>query len=258
MEETRVCTRCGIEKNISCFRKSFNKTYNKYYYRSYCHDCELEYSRKYELTRPERKEYNKVKNKEYRETHKEELRDYNKKYREEHFEEIQKQRKEYYENNREKVIEQRKKYYNKNKDKIIEYHHRYNRENSKMLVEKAGIYQKHRVETDEFYRFKRLIRDCVLKSFKRTNHRKSSYAREIIGIDFDQAWEYLKNTWKKNYGKEYNGELYHIDHIIPLSIAKTEEDVIKLCHYTNLQLLKPEDNLEKSDKLDYIISDKEG
>ena len=29
---------------------------------------------------------------------------------------------------------------------------------------------------------------------------------------------------------------WHIDHIIPLSTAKTEE-AIKLCHYTNLQPL---------------------
>lgn len=38
----------------------------------------------------------------------------------------------------------------------------------------------------------------------------------------------------------YNGELnygWDIDHIIPLSSARTEEDVIRLNHYTNLQPL---------------------
>lgn len=37
-----------------------------------------------------------------------------------------------------------------------------------------------------------------------------------------------------------NGELdygWGMDHIIPISYAKTEEDVIKLNHYTNLQPL---------------------
>jgi hypothetical protein len=45
-------------------------------------------------------------------------------------------------------------------------------------------------------------------------------------------------TWD-NYGL-YNGELnygWDIDHIIPLSSGKTEDDLINLNHYTNLQPL---------------------
>lgn len=61
-------------------------------------------------------------------------------------------------------------------------------------------------------------------------------------------------TWE-NYGK-YNGELnygWDIDHIIPSSSAKTEEDVIKLNHYSNLQPLCSYINrYVKMSKLDYI------
>lgn len=45
-------------------------------------------------------------------------------------------------------------------------------------------------------------------------------------------------TWE-NYGK-YNGELNHgwdIDHIIPLDSAETEEELLDLCKFTNLQPL---------------------
>jgi hypothetical protein len=42
---------------------------------------------------------------------------------------------------------------------------------------------------------------------------------------------------------------WHIDHIIPLSSAKTEDEVYILCHHTNLQPLWAEDNLKKSNKI---------
>jgi hypothetical protein len=42
---------------------------------------------------------------------------------------------------------------------------------------------------------------------------------------------------------------WHIDHIIPLSSAKNENDVYTLCHYTNLQPLWAEENLRKSNKI---------
>lgn len=70
----------------------------------------------------------------------------------------------------------------------------------------------------------------------------------------DKFNEHLLKTYKNNYGEEWDGvEKVHIDHIVPLATANTEEEVIKLCHWTNLQLLKEKDNLYKRDKLNYII-----
>lgn len=64
--------------------------------------------------------------------------------------------------------------------------------------------------------------------------------------------KYLLKTFKDRYGYEWDGkEKISIDHIMPLATAKTEEEVIKLCYYTNLQLLKAEDNWRKSDRLDF-------
>jgi hypothetical protein len=45
-----------------------------------------------------------------------------------------------------------------------------------------------------------------------------------------------------------NKHLWHIDHIIPLSSAKTEDELKQLCHYTNLQPLWAADNIKKSNK----------
>ena len=42
---------------------------------------------------------------------------------------------------------------------------------------------------------------------------------------------------------------WHYDHIIPISNAKTEEEVNKLNHYTNFQPLWAKDNRFKSSKI---------
>lgn len=52
--------------------------------------------------------------------------------------------------------------------------------------------------------------------------------------------------------------LYDLSAISLINEGKTEQDVIDLCHYTNLQMLKPEDNLAKSDKEGWSVNDKKG
>lgn len=74
----------------------------------------------------------------------------------------------------------------------------------------------------------------------------------IFGLNKEEFVKHLLTTFINNYGYEWDGkEPVHIDHIIPLATAKTEEEVIELCYYTNLQLLKAKDNLKKSCKLDF-------
>jgi len=53
-------------------------------------------------------------------------------------------------------------------------------------------------------------------------------------------------TWKNRSNKTW-----HIDHIIPLSRLNknsSNEDIKKICHYSNLQPLWAEENIKKSNK----------
>jgi hypothetical protein len=66
--------------------------------------------------------------------------------------------------------------------------------------------------------------------------------------------QFLKDYLEKQFteGMDWsNHGLYgwHIDHVTPLSSANTEEEMYKLCHYTNLQPLWAFDNLSKGCKM---------
>ena len=63
---------------------------------------------------------------------------------------------------------------------------------------------------------------------------------------------YLIQTYENRYHIKWDWKYLksvHIDHKIPLKEAQNEEDIIKFCHYTNMQLLKAKDNLKKSCKI---------
>jgi hypothetical protein len=107
--------------------------------------------------------------------------------------------------------------------------------------------QKRKRSEDPIYKLKHNMRVRILEYFKTSKVTKRNTTFDIIGISPYDLKVYIEDkftdgmTWE-NYGK------WHIDHIIPLNSAKTEEEIIKLCHYTNLQPLWAIDNIRKKDK----------
>jgi hypothetical protein len=58
----------------------------------------------------------------------------------------------------------------------------------------------------------------------------------------------MENKFTEGMSWDNQGK-WHIDHIIPLSSANSEEEIYKLFHYTNLQPLWAKDNLSKHNKI---------
>ena len=158
------------------------------------------------------------------------------KYRENHPEKS----KEYYLKNKERD----KEYRTLNSEKIKKRHKEYNEKNKETIKIKKRLYEKNRRKTDKLYNIKVRISGLIRESLRRKGYTKKSRSFEILGCSYVEFMQHLESqfepwmTWE-NYGK-YNGELnygWNIDHIIPNSSGNTENDIIKLNHYTNLQPL---------------------
>ena len=251
-----ICNRCGKEKPINefCFRKKEQQ------YRNPCKECRKEYLKEYYATHLEyRKKYSsnyyqqnqqKVKDrvKRYALENEQKLRIKQKKYRELHKEDMHNYKVEYYKKNKEEIAQKSHDYYLQNADVIKEYHDNYAKENRK----KINKYVRDRKEKDSLFKLKLQVRNMLWESFNRKGSKKNYSSEKILGCEWAAFMNHLLETYKNRYGYEWDGkEEVHIDHIIPLATAKSKEEIKTLCHYTNLQLLKGKDNLEKGAKTNW-------
>lgn len=230
VDETKICRICGEEKTLNQFY--FRRDTNNY--RSECSLCCNKRGRENRINNLDKyKERSRI----YKNTHRDEILNKKQLYR------IR---------NRELLREKARKYYHENKEAISE-RRKLHRDKSNETARRYASYKK---KTDKVYLLKCQIRHLLVVSFTRKNYVKNSHLEEIVGMNINELVKYLLQTFKTNYGYAWDGvEPIHIDHIKPLKYAKTEEEVTKLCHYTNLQLLKAEDNLRKGSKLEWKIGD---
>jgi hypothetical protein len=108
-------------------------------------------------------------------------------------------------------------------------------------------YDKRRRQTDPVCKARHNIRCLIRTSIKNTGFSKRTKTYDILGCSYEDFKKHIELQFKdgmswENYGK------WEYDHIKPVSWAITEEEVIKLNHYTNLQPLWREENNAKSNK----------
>ena len=149
----------------------------------------------------------------------------------------------YRKDNPEKVKELKKKIYERDKERILIVVRTYRENNRK----KRNEYNRNRKIIDPIYNLKHLMNNRMRIFMKSQNITKKNKTFEIVGCSPKELKEHLENQFKNGMTWDNQGK-WHIDHIIPLSSGNTEEEIIKLCHYTNLQPLWAIDNMKKGSK----------
>jgi hypothetical protein len=134
-----------------------------------------------------------------------------------------------YEINKLEILEKQKIYFKQNKDK-------------------KNLYVKNKTLTNPLFKLKRNINCLISSSIKNNNYIKVSRTNKILGCSNEYFKVYIENQFINGMSWE-NRQEWHLDHIYPVSLAKDEEELIRLNHYTNFQPLWAKDNLQKGNKI---------
>ena len=257
MMGTKICSKCGVEKNICEFYLDRQK---KNGLSSDCKVCRKKSVNNYREQNPDKVKQSKQKD--YLKNI-ERYCNHNKKWKNKNSDYMLNYLKIYYDENKEKLLEKQKKYYQSNKDNILKKNQEYVKNNQKKtsknqkeyrtknkekLKEYISQYKKERRQTDVIFKLKENLSHRTRQIFKHFNTEKKDKTFDIVGCSPEFLKKHLENQFVSGMSWDNRSE-WHIDHIIPLSSAKTKDELYKLSHYTNLQPLWAEDNLKKSNKI---------
>ena len=246
MSDIKICSNCKVEKELTEFNK-YQK--NKDGYNNKCKICINIISKNWYINNKDRKQLNAKK---WRLKNEEKLKEYRKEYyilnKEKLKEHLKEYNKEYYNNNQKKIREYSLHYYYNNIEKSKQNNKQWVLNNKEYRYKYNNEYVKNRKKTDSLFKLISNIRISIRTSIKRQGFNKKSKTYEILGCTFEEFKQHIERQFTKNMTWENRNE-WHLDHIYPVSLAKNEEEIIKLNHYTNFQPLWAKDNLQKSNKI---------
>lgn len=242
----KICKTCNLELTIDQYHKP---TTNR------CKKCTNEKQRLDRLANLEKrkegaklsylknreKNIKRVKNR-YEKT-KESKAEYDKRYREQNKLKIAEYKKQWANENAEQIAKRMRIYRQENAEKLSAEKSKYAKDNRPKINAKKSVYEKQRRATDSLFRLTKNTRKMVSRYMF---DGKCKRTQEIIGCSYEDLKAHIEKqftdgmTWE-NYGADG----WHIDHIKPLAMASSEEEIIASNHYSNLQPMWALDNLKK-------------
>ena len=133
-----------------------------------------------------------------------------------------------------KILKEKKK---EGYNKLMEYYKTPEFKECKIQKEKDRQYRKwkQKWKNDEVFAMKVRLRNLIRNSFRKQGYSKFEMKTEnIVGMNYYNFKEYMESMFVDGMSWDNRGE-WHIDHIIPLSSASSYDELVKLCHYSNLQ-----------------------
>ena len=165
--------------------------------------------------------------------------------------------KEYYKGNSKRVRDRILKYYNQHKERVLDSQRKYRINNIEHVRDYQRNYQREytrrRYQTDTNFRLLRILRARLNQAV----NNKTTNTLDLLGCSLYDLKKHLSSTVSSSFcwNTDYDSKLYHIDHIIPCAFYNlTDPEQQRRCfHYSNLQLIPAQANLQKGGSLSSIL-----
>lgn len=112
----------------------------------------------------------------------------------------------------------------------------------------TNLYTQRRKKVDKAFVMQLTMRSNLRRTYQQIDIDKSSSNVSVLGFSAIELRNHIENNFLEGMSWD-NREEWHIDHIIPLSLAKTEEQGLLLNQLANLRPIWKKDNLSKSDSI---------
>jgi hypothetical protein len=109
--------------------------------------------------------------------------------------------------------------------------------------------RKRKYRSDPVYKLKDNIMSLISGSFSKNGFSKSARANDILGCSYDFFCVYIESKFVEGMSWD-NKSSWQLDHIVPISLASSKEEIIFLNHYTNFQPLWTSVNISKRTTVD--------
>lgn len=111
-------------------------------------------------------------------------------------------------------------------------------------------YESYKRKNDPINKITKNLKGRMNYSFKRLGIKMPDNIESLLGIEIFKVKKHLERQFLKNMNWDNYGQNgWVIDHIVSLSLAKNEEELIRFCHYTNLRPLWFSENNKKKAKI---------
>ena len=151
--------------------------------------------------------------------------------------------------NSDKEKQNRRRWNKANAEKHKESTYRWRKENALIHNKYTAEWQKKRKAQDPKFKILSNVRSLVSNHFSNKSICKTNKLEDLLKMSWSEFYSRTIDLLQSGMTEENYGKYWSFDHICPCSLARDEEEMILLQHWSNWRPMVHLENLSKQDKI---------